>query len=149
MAPQGEGHVLEHGHGIEKRRHLKAHADGLAHLEEALAIELVDDLALDGHMPRVGFQQAHDVAQQYRLAGARSAEDHEAFALAHLEVHVGQHDLGPEGLGEVHHIDDRGRVVHTSSSFVRKKSEMRIQRLLVTTLLVGALPTPSAPPRVR
>jgi len=42
-----------------------------------------------------------------------------------------------------------GRRPQTSRSLVRKKSAMRIHRLLVTTLLVGALPTPSAPPWVR
>ena len=49
-APQGEGHVLEHGHGIESAAIWK-HMPMALRTRRGLAIELVDDLALDGHMP--------------------------------------------------------------------------------------------------
>jgi len=151
MATEGEGDILLHGHGIEEGGHLEAHANRLPDFEEFLSTQLRNDLALDGDMPFIGGEETHDVAEQNRFSGSRSPQDHEAFALLDLEVHIGEHHFGAEGLGKVDDINDGPCLAHrpTSISLVRKKSATRIHRELVTTLLVGASPTPSAPPRVR
>jgi hypothetical protein len=43
-------------------------------------------------------QQAQDAFQQHRLAGARAADDHHAFAARDRQVDAAQHRLGPKAL---------------------------------------------------
>jgi len=106
MALEGEADVFLHGHGIEQGCHLETHADLLACFEELLAFQLLDDLALDGDVARIGGQQAHDGPEQDRLARTRASHHGEAFPFLHGKIHIGEHHLRSEGLGEVHDIDD-------------------------------------------
>ncbi len=121
VALEGEAHILFHRHGIKEGRHLKAHADLLAHFEKFVPVELLDDLAFHGHMARVRRQQAHDIAQEHGLPRAGTAHHAEAFALLDLQVHIRQNYLGPEGLGEIDDIDD-GFHRHVAGGLRRAKA---------------------------
>src|SRR6187399_1421656 len=95
------------GDGVEQRRALKEHADALAHFAELRRLHLGDVLAVEKYGPRVDLQKADEHLEHDALAHARSADDGERFAGAHLEIEPVVDDLGPERLANLAKLDDR------------------------------------------
>src|SRR5207237_1475841 len=162
VLPQWEGHVLEDGHGVEKRAALEQHPEFLAHAIELFLGEIGDVLFLDDDAAGVGRLQAEHVPQRDGLARAGAAEDHQHLAAENGEARAAQHLLRAVGLVDVVELDEglarhaatfSGRNVRhyraRRNSFVRKKSMINTVIAPVTTVLVVERPTPSAPPVVR
>ena len=61
--------VVERRHVGEQRAELEQHSDAPAQREQPLVVELVDHLAGNAHLPRLG-QRPADETQQRRLAAA-------------------------------------------------------------------------------
>ena len=123
--------------------------------------------------PGVGRLEAEHVPQRDRLAGARAAEDHQHLAAVDLQARAAQDLLRAVGLVHVLELDERlarrggggrscraptarrsvisglGHQKMNRNSLVRKKSMIRTVIAPVTTVVVVARPTPSAPPLVR
>ena len=77
------------------------------------ALVLLRDLfAVEPDLARVGVEQAHEVLDEDALADARRADDEEHLAVAHLEAHVVEHGLGPEGLPDVAELDHAASAGH-------------------------------------
>jgi|GEM_PF-5222450 len=112
LLAQREGDVVEHAEGREQRALLEQHAHAAG---RAPAGELRGGLAQHGHAAVGGPGQAQDVAQQHRLAGARSAHEREDLAAPHREVQVlvdgeGLVALAEDGR-EACDLDHRWRIV--------------------------------------
>ena len=86
--------------------------------------------------------QADDGFHQHRFARAGLADNHVAMTVVHLRRDVVQDYMPVKTLMYVLHC------YHDNISLVRKISRKRIITLELTTALVEALPTSSAPPRV-
>lgn len=79
-----------------------------------VAIDSVEDM-------KILFQ---DAFQQYRFAGARSADHHDGFANPDLQVQPVENDFGPEPLMQVRHLDFR-RAVCLGAHFAKNISVIR------------------------
>ncbi len=110
MLAQREGDVVVEVERPEQRAVLEEHAELLAQLEEVVVGERGDRLPGDDHVALVGVEQADDVLDAHRLAGARWAEDHRHLALGDPEVEPAQHAVGAEGLVHVDELDRVGGV---------------------------------------
>jgi hypothetical protein len=153
-APQRKGDVVENGHRVEERAFLERHPELLADLG-ALAVGKGPEVTAVHENPAgVRSDQPDQVLQENALAGAGRPDDDERLAFGDRQVDAVEHRLPVERLAEVLDPDlgvaaRRGSSVgHQNSSFVRKKSARRIERLPPTTARVVERPTPSAPPSV-
>jgi hypothetical protein len=104
-AQQPERDILPDGHGIEQRRTLEQHAEAG---KKRVAVARGRILPIDPDGAGIGAQQPQNALQQHRLAGARAADDHHAFAARNRQVDAAQHRLGPEGPRHASHLDHRG-----------------------------------------
>ena len=103
---------------------------------------------LDG--ARIGLQEPDDVFQEDALPDPRLPDEDERLTFDDGQVEPGEHGLRPEALRDLRKLH-RGRGAlrrAQNSTFVRKKSAMRIAREPMTTAFVVERPTPSAPPVV-
>jgi hypothetical protein len=89
------------------------------------------------------------VLQENAFPDPRLAEDDERLPLQNVEVEAVEDLLGSEALRYAAEPDGGGLIARAQkSTFVRKKSAMRMAREPMTTALVVESPTPSAPPFV-
>src|SRR5471032_2471950 len=149
MPAKWERDVLEYGHRIEESPFLKRHAESRAEAVQLARRHVADLFAVDVDLSAVRLQEADDVLERHALSRSGAADDHNRFTVLDVDRHVMQHFFRSEGLVDVLHRDgDGGLLGHQKRSFVRKKSARRMMTEAVTTALVVALPTPSAPPVV-
>ena len=88
--------VLERRHVGEQREVLERHAD-----VARLGADADDRAAVDLDVAGIGLVHAGDQAQQDRLAGAGSAEDHDRLAALDAERDALEHRLLAESLGDL------------------------------------------------
>src|ERR1017187_7625136 len=146
---EGKRDVLAHAHRVEERAFLKRHAE-LASQDVALARRHRPEvLAVDLDRARIGLQEANDVLQENALADPRLSDEGERLAFLDLEIQTYEDLLFAEALRHALEPDRGGRGGGAqNSTFVRKKSAMRIVSEPMTTAVVVDRPTPSAPPVV-
>ena len=101
-AQEAEGDVLPDRQAVEKRAALKEHPEPG---KEGIARSPVGRFAIDKDLPAIGRHKAKDAFQQHRLAGARSADDHHAFAPGDGQVDPVQDGVGAKGLVNVAELD--------------------------------------------
>src|SRR5262249_25053597 len=105
--------------------------------------------AVHPDLPAVGLVEADGVPQQHRLPRAAAPEDDAGLAAVDVEIDAAQDGLGLEGLldgPEAQECVAQACPQNIRNIGVRKKSEMTTAIEATTTVLVVALPTPSAPP---
>ncbi len=140
--------VLFDGHRIEQRPGLEQHADLLSRFDEFFFAELLNLDAVDEDLPVVRPVQPDRVVQQDGLAASRTAQHDDGLAAADRQIDAAQDEVVAEALLHAGVADEV--VAHHNTRrniLVRKKSEMITEIEDTTTVLVVALPTPSAPPR--
>ena len=157
MPHERERDVLADAHRIEESALLERHPELLPQDVAFAGRDRPQVLAVDLDRSGVGLQQPDDVLEEDALPDSRLPEEDEGLAPLDGKVEVVEDDLRAEGLRDAAQADcrdagRRGRGLfgrsHQNSTFVRKKSAMRIASDPRTTAAVVATPSPSAPPFV-
>ena len=102
---QGQGNILGHRHGVEKRHVLKHVTAPAAKGPALVAAHGRQRLALKQDVAGVLGHKPDDVLEQNALAFAGLADDGRDHALGHDHVHAAQHRLSLEGLGQAANLD--------------------------------------------
>ncbi|MET4831451.1 hypothetical protein ABIF44_000858 [Bradyrhizobium japonicum] len=97
--------IVQHCQMREQIKALEHHADFATHRVDVLEVGPELD-AVDDNLALLKLLQRIDAADQRRLAGARGAADHDALALADLEVDVAQHVKLAVPFVEAGNLDD-------------------------------------------
>ncbi len=154
VLPQREGHVLEHGEGVEEGGVLEHVAGAAPHGQDLLLAQIVDARAEEVDLAVVGREETVANTEEHGLARAAPPHHRQRRALAEGQAQPAQHRLGVEGLPHLPHLDQRlplARRHHQKRirrSLVRKKSEMITPIATCTTVAVVERPSPSVPPSV-
>ena len=154
VLPQREGHVLEHGEGVEEGRVLEHVARPPAHGQDLLLAQVVDARAEEIHLAVVGREEAVADAEQHGLARAAAPHHGQGRPLAEGQAQPPQYRLGVEGLPHLPHLDQHLPLAcghhqkRMRRSLVRKKSETITPIATCTTVAVVERPKPSVPPSV-
>ncbi len=137
---QREHHIAEHRFAVKQRRTLKEHAYFFAKLLYLTVLHAQQIASVEEYLPFFGSQQAYERFHQHGLA--RAALPYDKIGLAGIKgrIHAVKHGAAVERFCEGFYFN------HCSSSLVRITSKSRMKILLLTTPLVLALPTSSAPP---
>src|SRR5262245_33235185 len=141
-ATESHGHVVEHAHGIEKRRELEYIADLTSQGVEVVPGEESHVLAIYENRAVIGLQQADNGLQEHRFPCARRTDDCHGLGLAHFQRDSLEDGARANRLFHVAELDAHSRVT------AQNASSTRISMLLTTTACVVERPTASAPPDV-
>jgi len=102
---RGQHDVLQDGLVREQVEVLEDHPDALADLVKVGV--LGDQIhAVDDHVSGRDVLELVEAAQQGGLAGTRGADDRDHFPFFDIEIDLAEHDLLPERLLQVAHLDD-------------------------------------------
>src|SRR5664279_6095715 len=150
VARERKGDVLAHAHRVEERAFLERHSELPPKAVAVLGRHLPQIFPVDLDGTRIGFQEPDDVFQEDALPDPRLPDEDERLAPRDGQVEPGEHGFRPEALRDLRELHGRRRVPGgaQNSTFVRKKSAMRMEREPMTTAFVVERPTPSAPPFV-
>src|SRR5262249_42598616 len=137
---RGHEQVLEHGHGMERPRHLEAARDAAP---RALIGRQARDL-LAGESDRAGVvaQEARDAVDERGLARAVRADQAEALALRDLEAHLGERGEAAEALRQA---ADREQRAHRRPLILpaTRRARPRMPSGAATTNTTSSAPTRS------
>src|SRR5664280_307567 len=147
VARERKGDVLAHAHRVEERAFLERHSELPPKAVAVLGRHLPQIFPVDLDGTRIGFQEPDDVFQEDALPDPRLPDEDERLAPRDGQVEPGEHGFRPEALRDLRELHGRRRVPGgaQNSTFVRKKSAMRMEREPMTTAFVVERPTPSAP----
>src|SRR3984893_5510330 len=138
LLPEGEGDVLEDGHGVEEGPALEDHPVALPHPVECAAPQAGDIGAVHEHRARVGAKQPEQVLEQHRLAPAAAPDHDHDLAGGDVEIAAPEHLTDRISLVEALDADHR-------STDPRKESQTSISTEESTTAGVVARAPPAAP----
>src|SRR5579859_138623 len=112
-------------------------------VRKVFALERRDVQAIDRHDPGIGRDESDDVLEQDALPHTGGPQERDGLAIVHVEVHVVEHHVIDEALGDILELDHWP--VPVRRICVRSTSSRRMEIDAETTALVVARPTPSAP----
>src|SRR5260221_2583186 len=103
----GKGHeqVLQHGHAVERPRHLKAARD--AEARALVRRQIGDFFSLENDFSALVAQQPRNAVDQRRLARAVRPDQAEALAGGDVDAHPGQRGEAAEMLRDLFYLEER------------------------------------------
>src|ERR1700722_18625492 len=109
-----------------------------------------DLAAVEQHAAGIGPAQSEDGTQQYRLAGARAADDAEHLSFEHLHVDAVVHQLLAEAVDHAAHLQQRAHQMSSSMNSTANKASTRITKKIdCTTASVVSRPSSRDDPCTR